>query len=179
MIGTQMQLQEVSDEYREFVEKFKPKKTTDDCYTPDNIYEVVKEWAVDEYDINPDSIVRPFWPGGDYERFDYTTGCTVLDNPPFSILSQIVRMYLRNDIRFFLFAPYLTNFACGNEPRVCHIVCNAPVIYENGAVVNTCFLTNLDKWKARSVPELTERIKVVNDQNRKKKNQDCFKTHIP
>ena len=28
-------------EYAEFIEKFKPKKTTDDCYTPGNIYDVV------------------------------------------------------------------------------------------------------------------------------------------
>ena len=27
--------------YEEFVEKFKPKKTTDDCYTPLVVYEVI------------------------------------------------------------------------------------------------------------------------------------------
>ena len=32
-------------EYREFVEKFKQKKTTDDCYTPENIYDCVADWA--------------------------------------------------------------------------------------------------------------------------------------
>ena len=31
--------------YEEFVEKFKPKKTTDDCYTPPGIYAVVRDWA--------------------------------------------------------------------------------------------------------------------------------------
>lgn len=30
-----------TDTYDEFVDKFRVKKTTDDCYTPDNIYEVV------------------------------------------------------------------------------------------------------------------------------------------
>ena len=34
-----------SKTYEEFVEKFKPKKTTDDCMTPPEIYEVVKDWA--------------------------------------------------------------------------------------------------------------------------------------
>lgn len=29
-----------SNTYEEFVDKFKPKKTTDDCYTPGAIYEV-------------------------------------------------------------------------------------------------------------------------------------------
>ena len=32
-----------SKTYEEFVEKFKPKKTTDDCYTPSEIYEVIKD----------------------------------------------------------------------------------------------------------------------------------------
>ena len=35
--------------YREFVEKFKPKKTTDDCYTPNEIYEAVKNYATKKH----------------------------------------------------------------------------------------------------------------------------------
>ncbi len=31
--------------YEEFVEKFKPKKTTDDCYTPPIIYDAVLNWV--------------------------------------------------------------------------------------------------------------------------------------
>ena len=31
--------------YEQFVEKFKPRKTTDDCYTPPLVYEAVKGWA--------------------------------------------------------------------------------------------------------------------------------------
>ena len=73
-------------EYDAFVEKFKPKKTTDDCYTPENVYEAVRDWAVQEYGLEVREIVRPFWPGGDYERFAYPDGCVVIDNPPFSIL---------------------------------------------------------------------------------------------
>ena len=41
---------EDTEEYKEFIEKFKPKpkpkRTTDDCYTPPEVYEVVKEWVV-------------------------------------------------------------------------------------------------------------------------------------
>ena len=33
-----------NEEYQAFADKFKPKKTTDDCYTPPNIYEAVKTW---------------------------------------------------------------------------------------------------------------------------------------
>ena len=42
-----------SKTYEEFVEKFKPKKTTADCYTPPTIYEIVKQWACSEYGIDP------------------------------------------------------------------------------------------------------------------------------
>lgn len=63
--------------YEEFVEKFKPKKTTDDCYTPPGIYAVVRDWACKEYGIDPDKIVRPFYPGGDYEHYDYPEGAVV------------------------------------------------------------------------------------------------------
>lgn len=31
--------------YEEFVEKFKPKKTTDDCYTPIEIYNIIKNYV--------------------------------------------------------------------------------------------------------------------------------------
>ena len=94
--------------YEQFVEKFKPKKTTDDCYTPPLVYEAVKGWACREYGIDPARVVRPFWPGGDYERFEYPEGCAVIDNPPFSILSAICAFYIDRDVPFLLFAPSLT-----------------------------------------------------------------------
>lgn len=129
--------------YEDFVGKFKPKKTTDDCYTPPLIYDAVMRWACDEYGLDPDSIVRPFWPGGDYQRFDYPDGCVVLDNPPFSILSQICKFYLRRGIPFFLFAPSLTALS-GHDivMHVNHILCGSSVTYANGAVVGTGFVTS-------------------------------------
>ena len=119
-IDTQISLEDVDPEYKAFVDKFKPKKTTDDCYTPDNVYEAVKEWACNEYGIDPDRVVRPFWPGGDYERFEYKETDVVIDNPPFSIIAQIVKFYNNYEIPFFLFAPYLTNFSGGGYCIACH-----------------------------------------------------------
>ena len=130
-------------DYQEFVDKFKPKSTTDDCFTPEPVYSAVRDWACAEYGIEPGSIVRPFYPGGDYERFEYPEGCTVLDNPPFSILAQIIDFYLERGVRFLLFAPFLTLFGCGNRD-VTFIPANCQVTYDNGAVVNTGFITNLD-----------------------------------
>lgn len=129
--------------FEDFCEKFKPKKTTDDCYTPPTIYEVIKNWACKEYGIDPDKIVRPFYPGGDYENFDYAPDAVVLDNPPFSILSQICEFYLGRKIPFFLFAPSLTAFAGKHVcMRMNHIICDCNIVYENGAVVKTSFVTS-------------------------------------
>lgn len=36
----QLGLEDVSTEYQAFLDKFKAKLITDDCYTPENIYEV-------------------------------------------------------------------------------------------------------------------------------------------
>ena len=90
--------EEVFNDYEGFVEKFKPKKTTDDCYTPPEVYEAVKEWVSDNIlPLDGVEIVRPFFPGGDYENHHYPEGCVVLDNPPFSILAKIRRFYHARD----------------------------------------------------------------------------------
>lgn len=130
--------------YEQFVEKFRPKRTTDDCYTPPLVYEAVKGWACREYGIDPARVVRPFWPGGDYERFEYPEGCAVIDNPPFSILSAICAFYIDRDVPFLLFAPSLT---CLGGASVCmrmnHLITDCAVVYENGAEVSTSFVTNM------------------------------------
>ena len=142
--------------YEQFVEKFKPKKTTDDCMTPPLVYDAVKNWACKKYGIDADTIVRPFWPGADYTVFHYPDGCTVLDNPPFSILSKICEFYLARGIRFFLFAPSLTAFSSRKTVmRMNHIICDADIEYENGAVVRTAFVTSYgDDIVAQTAPDL-------------------------
>ena len=152
-----------SETYDEFVEKFKPKKTTDDCYTPPSVYAVIRDWACKEYGIDPARIVRPFYPGGDYENFDYPDGAVVLDNPPFSILFRICGFYLDRGIPFFLFAPSLTAFSGRqNTMRMNHVICNCDIEYENGAIVKTSFVTSYGgDIIAQTEPQLT---KLVNDE---------------
>ena len=160
-----------SKTYEEFVEKFKPKKTTDDCYTPPGVYGVVRDWACERYGIEPGKIVRPFYPGGDYERFDYPEGAVVLDNPPFSILTKICTFYLDRKIPFFLFAPSLTCFA-GTKifDRMCHLVCDCDVEYENGAVVKTSFVTSYEQGvAAKTEPELTRLVNEEVERERREK----------
>ena len=149
-------------EYDAFVDKFRPKKTTDDCYTPPLIYDTVKDWACKKYGIDPAKIVRPFYPGGDYEHFDYPDDCVVLDNPPFSILTKICEFYLDRGIAFFLFAPSLTAFSGRSIfDRINHIICDANITYENGAVVLTAFVTSFGgDIVAQTAPDLG---KAIND----------------
>lgn len=156
-----------SEEYDEFVEKFKPKKTTDDCFTPPLVYEAVKNWAINEYDIPDDAeIIRPFYPGGDYEKHEYPDGCVVIDNPPFSILAEIKKFYRENKIKYFLFAPHLTLFASNGDES--YIVTDSDVIYENGAKVPTSFVTNMDKYKIRTAPKLAEAIGIAVEEGRER-----------
>ena len=141
-------------EYRAFVEKFRPKKTTDDCMTPPAVYDAVAEWVAAEYGVSREDFVRPFWPGGDYQRYDYPGGCVVVDNPPFSIITEIGRFYVREGIRFFLFAPALTLFTAAQPESVCALAVGVGVVYENGAEVKTSFLTNMDGARVRTAPGL-------------------------
>ena len=159
-MNSQLEMFSDNPEYDAFVEKFKPKKTTDDCYTPPLVYEAVKDWACETYGIDPDTILRPFYPGGDYEHAEYPPGCVVLDNPPFSILARICKFYLDREIPFFLFAPSLTAFSGRNVVmRMNHIICDASIVYENGAVVATSFVTSFGgDMVAQTAPELTRRI---------------------
>ena len=167
--------------FEDFCEKFKPKKTTDDCYTPPTIYEVIKNWACQEYGIDPDKIVRPFYPGGDYESFDYAPGAVVLDNPPFSILAQICEFYLEHGIPFFLFAPSLT---CLSQKRVAtrmnHIICNCQIVYENGAVVPTSFVTSYGgDVVAQTEPELTRLVNAESARLHRENVKDLPKYEYP
>lgn len=158
-----------NETYEQFVEKFKPKKTTDDCYTPKKIYDAVVQFVKDEYGIGDRKIVRPFWPGGDYERFEYDDGCIVIDNPPFSILSKIIDFYMKKGIDFFLFAPSLTIFSTvGKRVGVNVILSDSTIIYENGAKVKTCFVTNMGEYKIHISPSL---FKLIEKENNKKQDR--------
>ena len=136
-----------------FEDKFKPKHTTDDCFTPPAVYEAVKRWVFEHFGIPEDTeVVRPFYPGGDYQRFAYPKGCLVLDNPPFSIQSEIVKWYKEKGIRFFLFSQSLTGF---QQLAHCNVIlCGTNITYENGASIATAFQTDLGEDRVLVSSEL-------------------------
>ena len=167
-IETQGTFADVSPEYAAFVDKFKPKKTTDDCYTPEAVYDAVLEWCRKHYELpcgNP--ICRPFWPGKDYEQFHYPEDGIVVDNPPFSILSDILRFYNRWHVRYFLFAPALTLFSNGKSDKTNFVVCGAQIEYENGAKVPTSFVTNLGENVIEVCGDLYRLVEAANKKTAK------------
>ena len=161
--------------YEQFTEKFIPKRTTDDCYTPEAVYEAVKAWALEKLNLAGREIIRPFWPGGDYKSFDYPENCVVIDNPPFSIYAEIVRFYISQGIDFLLFAPSLTQFVF--DADVCYICTHNEITYANGAVVRTGFTTNIMPGvRIRLVPELRENVQKAADDFKRKTAKELCKT---
>ena len=141
--------QEGNDEYNDFLDKFEPKKTTDDCYTPDGVYDAVADWVAQEYHLSRDKFVRPFYPGGDYQKETYAADAVVVDNPPFSIMTEILHFYVEHSIRFFLFAPTLTLFT-GSDLRITYIPTKcARKSTRNEMVETICRSTNIPLTSSR------------------------------
>lgn len=132
------------EDYDAFLAKFNAEapKTTDECYTPQPVYDAVLEWLRGQVDIEDRPIIRPFFPGGDYKNYEYPENCVVVDNPPFSILAQILRFYQATGIDYFLFAPGLSLFGTSPDGD-CNVVAGTQIIYANKAKVLTGFHTSL------------------------------------
>ncbi len=164
-------------DYDAFVEKFEAKKTTDDCYTPEDVYKTVLGYVNEQCDLKGKQIIRPFYPGGDYEHIAYPDNGVVVDNPPFSIISQIAQFYIKKGIPFFLFAPHLTLF--GSDIDCTHIVAGGDIIYENGASVKTSFLSNMfGDTKVIGDAELVRRLKQLNEAKKVNLPKYVYPTHV-
>ena len=163
--GDTGEAEEGEDEYQEFLDKFEAKHTTDDCYTPEKVYEAVADWAAAEYGLSRKDFVRPFYPGGDYQKEKYKPRSVVVDNPPFSILAQIIKWYTEHGVKFFLFAPALTVFSSAAAHAT--VLCaGVSIVYANGATVSTSFVTNLEpgEIRAKTVPALYEAVNKAVDE---------------
>lgn len=135
-----------SQDYYNWLNKFEKRSTSDDTFTPPAVYDVVLGF-VNQHILSLDglTVVRPFYPDGDYqaEAKNYDENTVVIDNPPFSILSKIIDFYLQNNIKFFLFAPALTVFSQMRNRNYTAIIAPSKITYDNGAVVDTAFISNL------------------------------------
>lgn len=161
----------VFHDYESYVAKFQNKeKTTDDTYTPPDVYDAVLHYVGTIYDMSGKEVLRPFYPGGDYRHAVYPDDGVVVDNPPFSIFTEICKFYSEAKIPFFLFGPGLTIFSA---LRYCSVVVvSRQITFSNGAKVKCNFATNLigDTWVTTAV--------ALDQALRKCKSQDTSK-HLP
>lgn len=152
-------------DYDGFVDKFENKKTTDDCYTPKEVMDIIINYVNDKYPLSEKQIIRPFFPGGDFENIDYPSNAVVIDNPPFSIITKICKYYLERDIKFFLFCPHLTAFS--SDIDATHIIASANITYENGATIKTAFVSNMfGDVKIIGDAELHKKFKELQERNK-------------
>ena len=88
----------------------------------------------------------------------------MIDNPPFSILSEICEWYTERNIPYFMFCQSLTAFSA-MQGRANYIISGVTITYKNGAKVNTSFITNLGDVKISNAPDLYATLKKENDIN--------------
>lgn len=160
-----------SKEYYNWLQKFEKRTTSDDTFTPPLVYDVVLDY-VDKHILNLDNLTveRPFYPDGDYQAAakNYDDSTVVIDNPPFSILAKITDFYIKNNVKFFLFAPALTVFGPMRNRNYTAIIAPAKITYDNGAAVDTCFVTNLlGDVRAMTAPKLYNALNTLEQQKPK------------
>ena len=123
--------------------------TPDECYTPPAVYDTVLDYAVERYQLQGKHIVRPFVPGGDYQKYVYDKNDVVVDNPPFSMTTKIVNWYIDHNIPFFLFINglYGVSLSRGLRGKATVIVTNANASFyhePNNKAIKLGFVTNLE-----------------------------------
>ena len=148
----------VFHDYESFVAKFNDNpKTTDDCFTPRDVYEAVLQYVGEVVDLSGKQILRPFYPGGDYRNAEYPEDGIVIDNPPFSIFTEIVKFYTAREVPFFLFGQGKTIMGCVKYCTA--IIVTDLLTYENGARIYTNFASNLfGDTAAMTAPRLNDLI---------------------
>ena len=157
-----------SKEYYNWLQKFEKRNTSDDTFTPPAVYEIILDY-VNQHILNLDDLTveRPFYPDGDYQAHaqNYDENTVVIDNPPFSILSKIIDFYLQNNIKFFLFAPTMTVLGTMRNHDCTAIIAPNRITYDNGAVVDTAFITNLcGDVRVMTAPTLYNALKALEQQ---------------
>jgi hypothetical protein len=69
----------------------------------------------------------------------------VIDNPPFSLFSQITKYYEKNNIKFFLFYQATTAINGSMGKYGIKFLKEQTLKYNNGLAISTCFITNFDR----------------------------------
>ena len=158
------------------------KEKSDEWYTPPEVMDCINDYVSESLKIDKSKFVRPFYPGGDYEHFNYPEDCIVVDNPPFSILTKIVDYYLKNNIKFFLFAPQLTSSSTMRKRPISCIIVKNQITYLNNKKLPTCFLTNIPKRSyMKYSTKLNDMLSIIQPENKRKdgKTRNTITRQIP
>lgn len=123
--------------------------TADECYTSPEVYDTVLNYAIERYHLQGKHIVRPFIPGGDYQKYVYDKNDVVVDNPPFSMTTKITKWYIEHNIPFFLFinGRYGVSLSRGLHGKATVIATNANALFyhkPNNELIKMGFVTNLE-----------------------------------
>ena len=158
-------------DYDAYVAKFQRTdlpRTTDETYTPEDVYNCVVDYVDTIYPLEGHVVVRPFYPGGDYQAYDYPANGVVIDNPPFSILAKIVRYYIGRGIPFFLFSNRLTSSSFVSLGATVFYT-ETSLRFSNGAEIGAAFVTNLTpQWAVVSSSTLRRALSALPSQQPKK-----------
>lgn len=149
----------VFHDYASYVAKFQlrdSEKTTDETYTPQDVYEAILQYVGTIYPLKGKQILRPFYPGGDYEHADYPDDGVVIDNPPFSIFTKICKFYSERNIPFFIFGPGMTIMSALTYCSA--VIISKQIRFDNGAIVNVNFASNLIGDKLVTTAKLLDRL---------------------
>ena len=149
-------------DYEAYVAKFRDRadlpKTTDETYTPEDVYNAVVDYVDTIYPLEGKVVVRPFYPGGDYEHYNYPPNGVVIDNPPFSIIAKIVTFYMERGVPFFLFCCHNTS-AWLTRSGATVIYTDLHIRFDNGAKIPIAFVTSLTpRYRAIASPKLRKAI---------------------
>lgn len=161
------------EEYEEWIKGFEVPHTTDECHTPVPLYNALLTYFLKKYNLKDKNIIRPFYPGGDFENYPYSEGDVVFDNPPFSLTARIIRFYTSQNIPFIIFLPAQT---CLHYAHLCTLIIpREQMTFSNGARVAVAFATNLTpEIVAESDPELEEVLKKVEKERAQKKARPSY-----
>ena len=117
-------------------------------------------------DLTDKEILRPFYPGGDYEHAEYPEDGVVIDNPPFSMFTKICAFYTARRIPFFLFGPDLTIASCCKYCTA--VIVDSQITFSNGAKVKCNFASNIfGDTVIMTAPRLSELLEKCHSQNTK------------
>ncbi len=166
-----------SKEYRDtetFLKLKVPKVPSDECYTKKEDMEEIHNYFIKNFNIKKKQIVCPFFPGGDYKSVDYK-GKVVIDNPPFSIISNILDFYYINNVKFVLFGNVLTilnrisKYYKNYNKKLGMFFLSRNLIFENGLKLCICLFSNIN--------DDIRYIELSNDTKEKKVKKQIFLKH--